>query len=558
MSLQEMEILQIGENEYEVADKKARLLIDNLIVNVVEYGIKNDGTDTTTELQALINEKGSAIYLFKKGIYYFKDIELPSNTKIIGEKDTKFINLTNDLNSLFKIIDKENISIENCYFRNGTTMGDNSTVLGGITSDQKMCIYAYNSKNIQIKNCKFDEMFWGVMFHKCSDSFVKDSKFTNCGYMMLGVYGKSDNINIENCLFDKVFSNTSKNSYMVALSETDYENGVDYPTNISILNNMFKNNLVWEAVDSHGSVGTIISNNKFFNCKYSIVLLNDSRFLKRNFNMKDIVITNNYIDLNNIENSCGIKITGSSNGVDDKCLMAKNITIANNILVNGNDVDGSNWLLTLYQCEDFIVKNNIIKTNKRGLRAHLTINGIIRDNIIESEPYAFYFTNSHLVHFENNKIKTKGIHNYVGNFGSLSNVILKNNQCFYNTWIGQGMGYVNKFANHGEPILNINNLLPTNEVVTSKNVSYKGNTNLDSSIKATTTEGSNVIVSSANVLTDLSLMQNIIIVGAGENGGDLSCVVTEYIDKNHFKISTNALTTIDNTTITKVAYTSTT
>lgn len=109
---------QVQENTQNIQVLQAH----DMYVDVVAKGIANDGTDVTAELQNLINEfPNGATFYFKNGTYLFKNIELFSNTKILGDTNTKFIINDDQINKQFIIRNKTNIKFESCYFKNGTT-----------------------------------------------------------------------------------------------------------------------------------------------------------------------------------------------------------------------------------------------------------------------------------------------------------------------------------------------------------------------------------------------------------------------------------------------------
>ena len=79
-------------NEQVQANTAAIEKMGEFYVNVVGEGIANDGTDVSTDLQALINlYPNGATFYFPNGTYKFKDIELNSNTTILGDTDTNFV-----------------------------------------------------------------------------------------------------------------------------------------------------------------------------------------------------------------------------------------------------------------------------------------------------------------------------------------------------------------------------------------------------------------------------------------------------------------------------------
>ncbi|MFR0823611.1 MAG: right-handed parallel beta-helix repeat-containing protein [Clostridia bacterium] len=520
------------------------------IINVLKCGALNNGNDTTTILNNIFQEYGEASYFFPKGIYYFKNIDPPSNCKLIGEEGTKFIIPTNEeIVSNFYIENKENISFENIYFQNaensnvGTLYGDNFYNI-------KACIFAKNSSNIKINNCIFNKFFYGFQAEDTNNVIISNSKFSESGYGMIFVFNNSKNYKIINCEFDTAYTNVSnKLTYMIAFTSSDFTETLTFPENITIENCDFKNNLYWESIDTHGANNIKINNCNFYNVFAGITLFNDQRFVNRHLQMHDIIITNNRFNPNNLENATGLIISGAQNGLIDG-YMLKNVIITNNIFENFYLTKATKYVVYLDRIENFNFNNNVIETNARNIRTNLCIKGTINNNNMKTNATApISVTRTHLVTIQNNNIIMEYEQPNAINPFEPSNVFIKNNICNCSDLFVRGYGNVDRFATFGQPLLDWNTMRPLNKVVKSRNVYRNAQSIGGSKIKVSGEAGNNIITSSENILNEFSLLQYITILGAGENASDLTGYIKEYIDDTHFLFSTNLLTSVNNATL---------
>ncbi|MFR8117276.1 MAG: right-handed parallel beta-helix repeat-containing protein [Clostridia bacterium] len=519
-------------------------------INVKRFGIEGNNIDVTENLQNLINKLGSQTYFFPKGIYYFKNINPPSNCKLIGEEGTKFIIPTNEeIVSNFYIENKENISFENIYFQNaensnvGTLYGDNFYNI-------KACIFAKNSSNIKINNCIFNKFFYGFQAEDTNNVIISNSKFSKSGYGMIFVFNNSKNYKIINCEFDTAYTNVSNNlTYMIAFTSSDFNETLTFPENITIENCDFKNNLYWESIDTHGANNIKINNCNFYNVYAGITLFNDQRFVNRHLQMHDIIITNNRFNPNNLENATGLIISGAQNGLTDG-YMLKNVIITNNIFENFYLTKATKYVIYLDRIENFNFNNNVIETNARNIRTNLCIKGTINNNNMKTNATApISVTRTHLVTIQNNNIIMENEQPNAINPFEPSNIFIKDNVCNCSELFVRAYGNVDRYATFGQPLLDWTTLRPLNKYVTSKNVYRNAQLPGSSTIKITGTADSDIVSASENLFNQFSLLQYITILGAGENGGDLTVYIKECIDDTHFKISSNILTSVSSATI---------
>lgn len=534
---------QVIENTQDIAELKKY----DFYVDVVAKGINNSGNDVTEALQELINsyDEGTTFY-FKNGTYYFKDILLKNNTKILGNTNTKFIIPTNEeIKNIFKIENVSNIEFENLYLQNASN-SNAQQIYGGSFDNFKACILLNNANNITIKNCRFNNFFYGLHCIDSNNINVFDSDFSNSGYSMIMAINNCKNYHINNCNFENSYSNISNNTFMIAFTSSGYEYGLTYPENIIIENCNFKNNEYWEGIDTHGANNIKILNCNLFNIKNAIVLFNDERFLQRALKMHDIIIENCYIE-SELENSRGILVSGSQNGLTNGFLI-DNVIIKNNTINIHNITSNNIYALYLHYIKNLFVENNIIKTTRNNLRTHMVIFGTIANNKIESEatqPIIVYYT--HLVDFLYNKIYMKGNFPNAMTTFTLSNIYCEGNVANQTDNFNRQYGSSSIFATFGKAIIDWLTMRPTTAIVTSKNVSRNAGTASTPDCTLTGNNGSDIIRTSVNILTVASILQNISIINGEGDGVPLNCYISEYIDEYHFKISTPLLADVVNT-----------
>ena len=133
-------------------------------------------------------------------------------------------------------------------------------------------------------------------------------------------------------------------------------------------------------------------------------------------------------------------------------------------------------------------------------------------------------------------------------------LIMLNNLTFYTSpsWAND-LSSVSLFRCFGLPNISNRYLQALNTVISSKNI--RTETALTLKITATTVANSNIVNTSDFVLDQICPGCDITIKGAGADGADLNCTIVEYISRNQFKISTNALTSVSNAQIVTQTYT---
>lgn len=514
-----------------------------LYVDVNAEGIENDGTNCTAKLQNLINTyPNGTTFFFKNGTYLFKNIELPSNTTILGDTNTKFIIDDDQINRQFILSNVNNIKFKNCYFQNGTT---NEQDLIGAAADLinvKSCILLNNCSNIIIDECIFDTIS-GAAFIWCLNSeylYLKNSILKNSAYGMLTLISNCKNFYVENNIFENAYTGSTGNTYFISTGVQNYETDSGYTDGLYISNNIFKNNIGWEAVDSHGGKNITIENNKFYECYQPITLFDDNR-PTRVFNMENINIINNYIEVNEgIDNYKGYAILCHGNSTTNK--QVKQLNIENNTIIStiGNGCAG----ISIRYVNGSNVKNNFIQgVHYYALNCVQIINGSLENNTMyncvsintDIRTTDISILNCYNFNIQNNKSTSNDLPYYALNISGKSGLCIGNNDLQGITsssngelYHGIGFDIVKKMGdtelNQNYPYRRATNYLPQSR--SSSNVcTFK------------TTTNSNIVETSVNILTVIGINENVEIVGAGVNGDNIQAQVVDFIDKSHVKLS---------------------
>lgn len=416
--------------------------INNMYVDVYQFGIKNDGTDCTTKLQNLINMfTNGATFYFRNGTYYFKNITVPSNSQIIGEGNTKFIIPTNEeIACIFRIENKENITIKDIKLQNGANVDDGHNY-GSVKSNVenlKSCIYFGSCENILIDNVYCDTFFDGIKFFNTNNVKLLNSTLINSGYSGVMIFENSKHYIIENCTFENAYNNNGTgNTYMIAITDNDNETSIVVPEDIKINKCNFINNLGWEGIDTHGGNKISITNCYFESMHNAIALYNDQRYVNRHLHMHDIIIDNNIFDgKNNSEiQTSVINVFGSDEESTGEGYTCKNVTITNNQFINNiNNIERAD--IYIVYCENVEMRNNNFQSSKKILRLRNCVYGNIADNTFETteDDFAVIFDGAQCFQFSKNVFVNKNlIPRYIVRGTAISNVYFDENVANYST-----------------------------------------------------------------------------------------------------------------------------
>lgn len=529
---------QVAQNTEDIAK------IKGFYVNVNSNGIANDGTDVSTELQELIDSYPlGATFYFANGTYKFKNIELNNNTTILGDTDTNFVVDDDEICEQFLIDNKTNVEIKNCNFRNGTTNEQN--LIGGATANQKTCIFLEDATNIKILNCKFNIISGCSFIYGIDTEYmtIEDCSFKNSAYAMILKVSNCKHWYINRNSFEDLYTGSTGNSYAIASGVLDFISDSGFAEDIHITNNVFKNHKHWETIDSHGGCDYYIENNQFYECYQAIAIFDDERPARR-FDMRNINITGNYIEVTGtLDDFIAQAITVRGNNTTYKQVVGGKISNNRIVSTNKNATAG----IYLRYASDFEISNNYLY----GLHYYpmsiiQVLNTTISSNTLDqcaSLPTSangrtadFLFEFAYNIAFENNRAFSDDLpyyavqlQNYCLIFANeLNNMLqgrqdgLYHNKSSYSDRFGKIGLY--KYT-YGYPYTRATNV-PLQSTATANVLTIN------------TTEDSDIVETSVNALTKLAIGENIKIVGGGvEVGEDLEAMFVEFIDGTHIRLS---------------------
>ena len=209
------------------------------------------------------------------------------------------------------------------------------------------------------------------------------------------------------------------------------------------------------------------------------------------------------------------------------------------------------------------ILNNKV-TNSKG--SHLYLINVTYGNVIENIfldtaravallPYSgCWFINIKNNVIRNLKEQKQNAFNYQGIVNIEGNDIEGFNTPFYGTktnMVGIVNEYTTQMGKSGNYLRNAYQLPThycTDEVV-------RANKAETLSITASVNSGSKEVTTSARFTYDLCEGEEIVIGGAGENGADLTTIITDVIDETHFVIKDSAVTTVSGSSISTTAST---
>lgn len=309
-------------------------------------------------LQNAINLGVSKIYIpYRKQVYIMDNgINMFSNITIEGIGGTPVIGRTDNVDDLvlFTLNNVNNVVFRNIYFTNGNPQIDTSHPGNGV-------IFIDKCKNIEISDCTINNVFGNTALKVSNTNGVtlKNDKFSNITYQCTSFRECTENILVDNCIYDTVTNLNSQHSYLFHTGVSNYTDKFDFRCrNVIIRNSTFKNNPLWEGIDSHGVHNILLENNTIENCKIGIMISSDDR-ANDEWCSKDIIIKDNtIIGINGDTPSSSAIFVGGTRNIG----YATNIEIYNNCISNYIDSTGTAGyaVIRIAYCKDTNIYNNKI------------------------------------------------------------------------------------------------------------------------------------------------------------------------------------------------------
>lgn len=530
----------------------AELIIGDKM-SVKQFGAKGDGVnDDTLSFKACIdNVREVYIPSVASGDYYLitDTLDVKSNQRIYGDGESSVILMSDDLEeAIFNIHEQKDIIIEKVKLCNENCQTGSSPDL-----TKNILIYTDDVENLTIQNCLFENAYSrGIEIFKTKNFNYINNTFKNATFDMLLLLPECENVVVDNCTFDTIVS-TYVNTYLFATGRNDTETYDFSFKNVIVKNSRFLNNPNWEGIDSHGGNGFYCENNYISNCKLGIAtsygstapittdsIKNDNYIIRDNYITnapvgqtngitagsslvgeyfsKNIIIENNYIDgYGNSDSVSAVYIYGT-----------RYLRLSNNIIINSKG-SGLNLICILY---GDILNNKIVETNSdygiQYVAGCWFLN--VRDNVIKNTSvtnllFGIRTSNLNISQFENNDIVATNRYQSTGTL--------------MNGTIGSGSSQIGKKGNF------VKNEYGLVTHYCSDALIHPASTGTISSVSLSGTSSTNEVTGN-NSMYYLTEGEEITLVGAGAGGTDLTTTITEFINRDTFKVKDTILTTFTN------------
>jgi parallel beta-helix repeat protein len=339
-------------------------MINGTPVNVKDYGAQGNGvTNDTVAFGLAITAASGGLLELPPGTYRIVSaLTIPANTTITGYGATLDFSTAGNIAALtlgsnvklfgFKLIGPGNASY------NGTSIGikcygtDNTpsapTYITGPTL-QDLFVTEFAGQGV---DCKYNDN------GKVSECYVSE-----CGYTGIQLLS-CNRFQVSNSYVGQITPGTSGNAYGISVSSSEGTTTADpVPVFNQIIGNIVEDVTVWTGIDTHGGDALIVSNNTVHNCKLGIKITDREENGVRTVAPKNVTVSGNYINDNNINTGAAITINGAytTTTVD----YATNISVTGNVIVGhgavGSSIDGA---IRCYSTKNLTISGNSIRRPK--------------------------------------------------------------------------------------------------------------------------------------------------------------------------------------------------
>jgi len=375
-------------------------------VKAAAYGAVGDGsTDDTAAIQAAVDvaeAAGGGTVYFPAGTYKIATgVTIDSdNIHILGDGIGATVIGWQDGNGaggdnsngdyIFTITDANNVSFEKVSLTNGPSEdigATNTPNAGGI-------ITATGSTKIRIRDCYLYEIggSYGFVIRKCSNVKVTDTTFYMISYAGMMVLDTCFDIKVTGCTFDTTnSSDTGYNRYLFATGATtllsaDGTNAY-FLKDLLVSGNTFKDNAVWEGIDTHGGDRITITNNTVTGCYIGINAINatsSGAAYVTDASLDDLIISENTIEADGLSNGWfGVVVRGHDAGGTNEPWFCENSKIINNSIRGYGGPDKTfSGAITVYRARNVeITGNHIDDFAQTAVMLYTLLSGVrVKDN----------------------------------------------------------------------------------------------------------------------------------------------------------------------------------
>lgn len=450
--------------------------------------------------------------------------------------------------SIFNINDEKDITIEKIKLCNESCQTGSSPDLA-----KNILISTNDVENLTIQNCFFENAYSkGIEIFRTKNFNYINNTFKNATYDMLLLLPECENVVVDNCIFDTIVS-TYINTYLFATGRNDTETYSFSCKNVTVKNSKFLNNPNWEGIDTHGCNAFYCENNYVENCKIGIVATYGSTAPVTSDIVKhgDIYIKNNILVKPATDQTYGISV-----GVSTSEFLCKNVHIEDNY-IDGYGASNTQGAIHLIGIKYSNITNNYI-LNSQGTSMEMTsllYSEIIGNKCINiNANYGInYQGGCWFINFKNNTIKNTTFSNTIS-FGirtSLLNISqfvdnditatnrYQTNGTIMNGVIGSGTTQIGRIGCYAKNEYGLVTHYCTDTVI------RPAKTETLTSVSLSGTSSTNEITGT-NSIYYLTEGEEITLQGAGAGGTDLTTVITEFINRDTFKVADTIQTSFSN------------
>jgi|TARA_R110000796_G_C14543418_1_gene433143 hypothetical protein len=334
-------------------------MVSGSSVNAVDYGAVGDGTtDDTAALQAAITAASGSSLIIPDGNYLVTSKITLSGCTIFGygAKITSTVSSDTTLSgntSNIKIYGLEVEGLGNSSYVSGEILIE----IEGTNNDPSAPTFL---ENIEVKDCYLHSVGRAGLKVR----YVKNSRFCDNRIEDVGRSG----IEASSVHYSKFDGNIVRgmspgdgsNAYGIFLSKSDGSQTVEPKCiHCTVNGNIVEDNLIWEALDTHGGEFITFANNTIKNCKIGIALVPAEDESGNGIPPKHCSVTGNVmggINRSGVSGSYGLNIAGNTGFELEHCTITGNVIDA-----FGNQSVSTSGAIRVTSANDVTISGNVVK-----------------------------------------------------------------------------------------------------------------------------------------------------------------------------------------------------
>ena len=253
------------------------------------------------------------------------------------------------------------VNISGFTLQNGSegiciSSSSNNTIINNIISSNKDCgIKLYKSSNNKVTNNSVNSNYIGIHLWSSNNNGISNNTVSNNDYGIAIEYSSNNTIYRNNA-----FSNNEYGVHLWASSSNNISN-----------NNAHSNSQSGIDIDTSSENNNLTENTIENNSDYGLNIAN----------------TNNYIDQSNVVNGEHVYYFYDIHGTAEDPIIIENLNLSTSKVSNVGKI-------TLVNCNHFLIKNNTLANNEKGILIVSSINSLIKNNNISKNLNGIYLLSS--------------------------------------------------------------------------------------------------------------------------------------------------------------------